>query len=226
MGWCQRFVFRIKLNEVIYLTHLICWLEYNNMQKKMIIAFLSLMKPCPKLHHNVPLDAIGLLLFFLHVYVLPLPKMASPWENTSHFFRTPPSAGWAHWQSLQILVESVHMSLFPCKLPKDHASSLCFLVSFSGSLLLWGARWTFSCFLSVSFSCSSTCRSVAWVCHKDEFIPEEKLPPSKKVFHFRSLHMKIRNPESHFLGMLSWDFFVGGRGKQGQEILMPKGQIG
>lgn len=60
---------------------------------------------------------------------------------------------------------------------------------------------------------------------KTNLSQKKSAPPSKRVFNFRSLHMKMRNPESHFLGMLSWDFFVGGKGKQGQEIFMPKGKI-
>lgn len=151
--------------------------------QKALIAFLSSMKLCPELHHSLPLKAIGLLLSFFQVYVLPLPKNASSLGTMSHFSCTPPWAGQAHWQALQVLVELNRLNQFtchslPCKSPKDHAPSLCFLVSFSGYLSY--AKLVFSHFLFVSLSCSSIWRSVAWVCHQDKFITAEKCPLFKE----------------------------------------------
>lgn len=76
----------------IYLTYLIECLGKSSMQK-MIIAFLSPMKLCPKLHRSLPLNAIRLLLFFLHVCELPFLQTANSLGTMSHFSCIPPWAG-------------------------------------------------------------------------------------------------------------------------------------
>lgn len=146
----------------------------------MIIAFLSLMKPCPKLHHNVPLNAIRFCCSSSMSVCCHSQRRPAP--GRPHLISSALLPGLAeHIGSLfKFLWNQFICHSFPCKPPKGHASSRCFIVSFSAFLLLWGASLTFSSFPSVSFSCSSTCRSVAWVCHEDEFIPEEKCAPFKE----------------------------------------------
>lgn len=141
-----------------------------------------------------------------------------------------PWAGWVHWQSFQIVVELNWLSQFTChslpwKSPKDHASSLCFIVSFSGYLLLWGANLIFSLFPSLSLSCSSTWRSVAWVCHEDIFIIAEKFPHLKTSVQLQNAPDEEEECCISLLGCAIVGFFAEDRREQGQEIFTPKGKI-
>ena len=170
------------------------------------------MKPCPKLHHNFPLNGIGLLLFFLHVYVLPLPGTASSLETGSHSLQPHPglvehivSLFKFLWTSNDWI--SSHVTLSPAT-PLKTIIIFVFYCVFLG-----GANPIFSSFPFVFFSCSSTWRSVTWGCHEDKLTAECPPPHSRRLSNFRSLQMKKTNPEYYFLGVLSWDFFAGGKGE-------------
>lgn len=151
--------------------------------KKLILAFLSPMKPCPKLHHSLPLNVMGTLLFFLQVYVLPLPDFQLHGDSVSLLLH-PALAGWAHWQSLQNLAgvncwTSSHVTLFPTN-PLRTTHHCCVSLCLSQVICISRVPTWFFLFPSFCLSCSSTWRPMAWVCQEDKFITGEKCPPFKE----------------------------------------------
>lgn len=176
----------------------------------MIIAFLSPMKLCPKLHRSLPLNAIRLSLFFLHVCELPFLQTANSLGTMSHFSCIPPWAGWVHWQSLQIVValnwqSQVPCHSFPCKSLRT-MHHLCVSLYLSQPICFSRLPTCFfSLFPSISLSCSSTWRSVAWVCHEDIY-HSRKVPPFKDICS-TSDHSRWRE------GMLNFTSWVCYRGE-------------
>lgn len=113
-----------------------------------------------------------------------------------------PTLGWLSTLAVSSNSCGIKLSLFLLQVCKGTHT-------ISGYHLLWGTNLGFICFPSVSLSCSSTWRSVAWVGHEDKFITAEKcspLPPPSLVqvglFNLRWLLMLSRNPKFSFLVML------------------------
>ena len=166
---------------------------------------------------------LDLLLFFLHVYVLPLPGTASSLETGSHSLQPHPglvehivSLFKFLWTSNDWI--SSHVTLSPAT-PLKTIIIFVFYCVFLG-----GANPIFSSFPSVFFSCSSTWRSVTWGCHEDKLTAECPPPHSKKVVQLQITPDEENESRILLLGCVIMGFLCWGQGRVRAGNIYAKGE--
>lgn len=225
MGSHQRLVFKTEWDEIISVAHLHLRLEYSTMGKT-VTAFLTC-DTGPGLRHCAAWSVIDLLLSFLqsvgcHSHRLPprlpflrpcLTSLASHPGLVKHMGHLSKFLWNCNW-----LNPFLRHSL-PCKSMKDHAPPWYFIESFSAVCFFWAPTWFVFLFLVLVFSSSpfylffmqlhlevsdssSTPRPI--------YHSRKMSPTQGGLFNFRWLQKKRRNSKFYFLGVLSWDFSMGG----------------
>lgn len=159
------------------------------------------------------------------VHVLPLPETASSLDHVSSLSH--PSLGWLSTLAVSPnscgikLAECVpHVPLFPANPLRTTPHlyiSLCLpqAISFSGA-----PTWFFLFFLLSLFHGAPPGGQWLRFVMKTNLLQKKNGLQARRLFNFRWLQIKRRNPELYFLSTLSWDFFVGGGGggEQGERM--------